>query len=115
MKRAEGRRRANASTPASRFKLYTGAILGNLGAMKTGEIPQVGVFAAGNAENFTRVLKALVCFSGATNDAAPRSWAFSLTRNTSSDALSAANDPLILEVETANRRNIEIAQNIAHA
>ena len=32
---------------------------------------------------------------------------------TSSDALGAANDPLILEVETANRRNAEVLENIA--
>lgn len=100
------------STAASRFKLYTGAIMA-ISRDENGEIPQVGQFAAGNAENFTRVFENdAQRFSGATNVPLAQLGVLSNTY-TSSDALGAANDPLILEVETANRRNAEVLENIA--
>jgi hypothetical protein len=108
----EDEKKDKPSTAASRFKLYTGAIMA-ISRDENGEIPQVGQFAAGNAENFTRVFENdAQRFSGATNVPLAQLGVLSNTY-TSSDALGAANDPLILEVETANRRNAEVLENIA--
>ncbi|MGN0056467.1 MAG: phage portal protein [Atopobiaceae bacterium] len=70
-----------------------------------GDVPQVGQFPAGDAENFIRVFENdAQRFSGATNVPLGQLGVLSNTY-TSSDALGAANDPLILDVEAMNRRH----------
>lgn len=64
-----------------------------------GDLPQVGQFSAAPAENFTAVFENdAQRFSGATNVPLGQLGVLSNTY-TSSDALGAANDPLILDVE----------------
>lgn len=70
-----------------------------------GDVPQVGQFPAADAENFIRVFENdAQRFSGATNVPLGQLGVLSNTY-TSSDALGAANDPLILDVEAMNRRH----------
>lgn len=81
------------------------AYLGSLWAFtrdENGDIPQVGQFPAGDADNFIRVYENdAQRFSGAAN--VPLAQLGVLSNNyTSSDALGAANDPLILDVKELN-------------
>ncbi len=97
---------------ARRINAYMGALLA-IGRDGNGEIPTVGQFSAGSADNFTRVFENdAQRFSGATN--VPLNQLGVLSNNyTSSDALGAANDPLILAVEDMNRENSEVLEEIA--
>jgi len=91
-------------TDAAKFKAYIGAYLA-LTRDESGEIPTVGQFPAGDADNFIKVFENdAQRFSGASN--VPIGQLGVLSNNyTSSDALGAANDPLILDVQTINRNN----------
>ncbi len=82
---------------------YLGAILA-ITRDEDGNIPTVGEFHPSSAENFTVVFENdAQRFSGATN--VPLAQLGVLSSNyTSSDALNAANDPLVLAVETMNRQ-----------
>ena len=92
------------SSDYAKFKAYIGAFLA-ISRDENGDIPQVGQFAASPAENFTAVFENdAQRFSGATNVPLSQLGVLSNTY-TSSDALSATNDPLILEVEETNRHN----------
>lgn len=81
------------------------AYLGSLWAFTrdgNGDVPQVGQFPAGDAQNFISVYENdAQRFSGASN--VPLAQLGVLSNNyTSSDALGAANDPLILDVQELN-------------
>ncbi len=116
--KAEADEERNGDSPApsndyAKFKAYIGAFLA-ISRDESGDIPQVGQFPASPAENFTVVFENdAQRFSGATNVPLSQLGVLSNTY-TSSDALSATNDPLILEVEEMNRQNdgpmIEIAK-----
>ncbi|MDD7203177.1 MAG: phage portal protein, partial [Coriobacteriaceae bacterium] len=86
------------------MKAYLGQILA-ITRDPNGDVPQVGQFPAGDAQNFIAVFENdAQRFSGATNVPLAQLGVLSNTY-TSSDALSATNDPLILDVEAMNRRN----------
>ncbi len=86
------------------MRAYLGQILA-ITRDANGDVPQVGQFPAGSADNFIKVFENdAQRFSGATNVPLGQLGVLSNTY-TSSDALGAANDPLILEVEAMNRRN----------
>lgn len=97
---------AAAPRPVDRGKMMR-AYLGQILAITrdaNGDVPQVGQFPAGSADNFIKVFENdAQRFSGATNVPLGQLGVLSNTY-TSSDALGAANDPLILEVEAMNRR-----------
>lgn len=96
----------------AKFKAYVGALMA-FTRDENGEVPQVGQFSASSAENFTRVFENdAQRFSGATNVPLAQLGVLSNTY-TSSDALGAANDPLILETEEINRANGEALETIA--
>lgn len=96
----------------AKFKAYIGAFFA-LSRDENGDIPQVGQFAPSSADNFTRVFENdAQRFSGATNVPLAQLGVLSNTY-TSSDALGAANDPLILAVETMNRQNGEAMEEVA--
>lgn len=81
------------------------AYLGSLWAFtrdENGDVPQVGQFPAGSADNFIATYENdAQRFSGASN--VPLAQLGVLSNNyTSSDALSASNDPLILDVQNIN-------------
>lgn len=98
--------------PIARYQAYVGSWIA-LTRDENGDIPQVGQFPAPTADNFTRVFENdAQRFSGATNVPLAQLGVLSNTY-TSSDALGAANDPLILEVETMNRRNAEAMEGVA--
>lgn len=97
--------------PQAKFKAYVGAILA-FTRDENGEIPQVGQFSASTADNFTRVFENdAQRFSGATNVPLSQLGVLSNTY-TSSDALGAANNPLILSVEALNRQYNPAISNI---
>lgn len=100
------------NTDMAKFKAYMGAILA-ISRDENGDIPQVGEFSASPATNFTAVFENdAQRFSGATN--VPLAQLGVLSNNyTSSDALGAANDPLILSVEDTNRINGEALEDLA--
>lgn len=86
------------SSEAEKVRSYIGAYLA-LTRDENGDVPQVGQFSPAPAENFTRVFENdAQRFSGATNVPLAQLGVLSNTY-TSSDALGAANDPLILAVE----------------
>ncbi|MBQ9059061.1 MAG: phage portal protein [Atopobiaceae bacterium] len=94
------------------IRAYLGSFL-SLTRDENGEIPSVGQFPAGDAHNFIAVFENdAQRFSGATNVPLGQLGVLSNTY-TSSDALGAANDPLILEVESMNARNKETMEEIA--
>lgn len=96
----------------AKFQAYVGAFLA-ISKDEDGDTPQVGQFAASPAENFTHVFENdAQRFSGATNVPLAQLGVLSNTY-TSSDALSATNDPLILEVETLNANNSVALEEIA--
>ena len=101
-----------ASDDAAKLKAYYGALWA-ITRDENGEIPTVGEFSAPGSSNLIEVFENdAQRFSGATN--VPLAQLGVLSNNyTSSDALGAANDPLILEVETMNRRNAETMEDIA--
>lgn len=92
------------------------AYIGSLWAItrdENGDVPTVGQFIPTNAENFTLMFENdAQRFSGATNVPLGQLGVLSNTY-TSSDALGAANDPLILEVQAINLRNAEALEEIA--
>lgn len=93
-------------------RAYIGAFLA-ITRDANGDIPQVGQFPAGDAHNFIAVFENdAQRFSGATNVPLGQLGVLSNTY-TSSDALGAANDPLILEVEQMNARNKESMEEVA--
>ena len=103
---------ATAQADAAKLKAYYGALWA-ITRDEDGELPQVGEFSAPGAANFTQVFENdAQRFSGATNVPLSQLGVLSNTY-TSSDALGAANDPLILEVETMNRRNAEAMEDVA--
>ena len=98
--------------PRKMMRAYLGAFLA-LTRDTNGEVPQVGQFAAGDAGNFIQVFENdAQRFSGATNVPLGQLGVLSNTY-TSSDALGAANDPLILEVESLNMRMRESMEEVA--
>ena len=99
-------------SPIARFNAYIGSWLA-LSRDEDGEVPQVGQFSPMAADNFTKVFENdAQRFSGATNIPLAQLGVLSNTY-TSSDALGAANDPLILDVERINAVNGEAMENIA--
>lgn len=101
-----------ASSNYAKFQAYIGAFLA-ISKDEDGDVPSVGQFAASPAENFTHVFENdAQRFSGATNVPLAQLGVLSNTY-TSSDALSATNDPLILEVETMNTNNSVALEEIA--
>lgn len=100
------------ASPKAKWQAYLGAFLA-LTRDENGEVPQVGQFAAGDAGNFTKVFENdAQRFSGATNVPLAQLGVLSNTY-TSSDALNATDNPLILEVEVMNERNREAMENVA--
>jgi hypothetical protein len=99
-------------SPQAKWDAYVGAIWA-ITRDENGDLPQVGQFTPSSAENFTAMFENdAQRFSGATN--VPLAQLGVLSNNyTSSDALGAANDPLILEVETMNRRNAAAMEEVA--
>lgn len=105
-------RRPAPTDPRKMMRAYLGAFLA-LTRDTNGEVPQVGQFAAGDAGNFIAVFENdAQRFSGATNVPLGQLGVLSKTY-TSSDALGAANDPLILEVEAINSRMRESMEEVA--
>ena len=98
--------------PRKMMRAYLGAFLA-LTRDANGDIPQVGQFAPGDAGNFISVFENdAQRFSGATNVPLGQLGVLSNTY-TSSDALGAANDPLILDVESLNVRMGESMEEVA--
>lgn len=96
----------------TRMQTYLGAIMA-LTRDESDNVPQVGQFASADAHNFTVMFENdAQRFSGATNVPLGQLGVLSNTY-TSSDALGAANDPLILEVERMNRRHAESMEDVA--
>ena len=94
----EGNKLPRESSDLMKLKAYVGAYMA-LTRDENGDLPQVGQFSAAPAENFTAVFENdAQRFSGATNVPLGQLGVLSNTY-TSSDALGAANDPLILDVE----------------
>lgn len=103
---------AHRADPRKMMRAYLGMFLA-LTRDANGEVPQVGQFPAGDASNFIAVFENdAQRFSGATNVPLGQLGVLSNTY-TSSDALGAANDPLILEVEQMNARNGEAMEEVA--
>lgn len=108
----ESTKPARKSTPLERFNAYIGSFIA-INRDENGDLPQVGQFPAPTADNFTRVFENdAQRFSGATNVPLAQLGVLSNTY-TSSDALGAANDPLILEVERINADNKETLEEVA--
>ena len=103
---------AHQADPQRMMRAYLGMFLA-LTRDSEGNVPQVGQFPAGDAGNFIAVFENdAQRFSGATNVPLGQLGVLSNTY-TSSDALGAANDPLILEVEHMNVRNGEAMEEVA--
>lgn len=100
----EGPEGPRAPSPRAKWDAYVGAFLA-LTRDENGDVPQVGQFSPTSAENFTMTFENdAQRFSGATN--VPLGQLGVLSNSyTSSDALGAANDPLILEVQAMNLRS----------
>ena len=96
----------------AKFMAYIGSIMA-ITRDENGDVPTVGEFHPSSAENFTAVFENdAQRFSGATN--VPLAQLGVLSNNyTSSDALNAANDPLILAVEDMNRGFEEALASVA--
>lgn len=98
--------------PHKMMRAYLGMFLA-ISRDSNGDIPQVGQFAPGDAGNFIAVFENdAQRFSGATNVPLGQLGVLSNTY-TSSDALGAANDPLILDVESINARMGESMEEVA--
>lgn len=100
------------SSDYAKWKAYLGAFFA-IGTDENGEKPTVGQFEPAQADNFTRVFENdAQRFSGATN--VPLSQLGVLSNNyTSSDALGASNNPLILSVENMNEGFKQSLRNVA--
>ena len=100
------------ASPAKKIQAYIGAYL-SITKDDDGDVPQVGQFSPAQAENFTRVFENdAQRFSGCA--CVPLSQLGVLGNNyTSSDALGAANDPLILDVQDSNLANACVLENVA--
>lgn len=98
--------------PVRKFQAYIGSIWA-ITRDENGDVPTVGQFSPTSAENFTMMFENdAQRFSGATN--VPLGQLGVLSNSyTSSDALGAANDPLILEVESINLRSREAMEEVA--
>lgn len=108
----EGNKLPRVQSPVAKFQAYMGALLA-ITRDEDGDVPQVGQFSPTSAENFTMAFENdAQRFSGATNVPLAQLGVLSSTY-TSSDALNATNDPLVLEVETMNRRNAEAMESVA--
>lgn len=108
----EGNKLERPSSPVAKFNAYMAALLA-ISRDENGDVPQVGQFSPTSAENFTMAFENdAQRFAGATNVPLAQLGVLSNTY-TSSEALSATNDPLVLEVETMNRRNAEAMAEIA--
>lgn len=108
----EAQAKPRPSSPVAKFNAYIGSWLA-LTRDEDGELPQVGQFSPGSADNFTKVFENdAQRFSGATNIPLAQLGVLSNTY-TSSDALGAANDPLILDVERINDANGEAMETVA--
>ena len=98
--------------PHKMMRAYLGMFLA-ISRDQNGDIPQVGQFAPGDAGNFIAVFENdAQRFSGATNVPLGQLGVLSNTY-TSSDALGAANDPLILDVESINAHMGESMEEVA--
>lgn len=107
----EGNKIPRPTDPKAKLDAYLGAIWA-FTRDENGEVPTVGQFSPTSAENFTMTFENdAQRFSGATNVPLAQLGVLSNTY-TSSDALGAANDPLILQVETMNRRNAEAMEEV---
>ena len=108
----EGNKIPPVQSPVAKFQAYMGALMA-VTRDENGDVPQVGQFSPTSAENFTMAFENdAQRFSGATNVPLAQLGVLSSTY-TSSDALNATNDPLVLEVETMNRRNAEAMEEVA--
>ena len=109
---ADGNKVELPPSPVAKFQAYMASLLA-LTRDENGDIPTVGQFSPTSAENFTMAYESdAQRFSGATNVPLAQLGVLSNTY-TSSDALNATNDPLVLEVETMNRRNAEAMEEVA--
>ena len=109
---SEGNEVRPVPSEVKKMRAYVGAFLA-ISRDENGELPEVGQFSPGSADNFTRVFENdAQRFSGATNVPLAQLGVLSNTY-TSSDALGAANDPLILAVEEMNRENGEAMEEVA--
>ncbi len=98
--------------PRMMMRAYLGAFLA-LTRDADGALPQVGQFPAGDAGNFVAVFENdAQRFSGATNVPLGQLGVLSNTY-TSSQALDAANDPLVLDVERINQSMGESMEEVA--
>lgn len=92
----------------SKFKAYMGQFLA-LTKDEDGDVPQVGQFSPGDPRNFVQLFENdAQRFSGATHVPVAQLGVLSSTY-TSSDALNATNDPLILDVK---RMNVRMARSM---
>lgn len=109
---ADGNKIELPQSPVAKFQAYMGALMA-ITRDENGDIPTVGQFSPTSADNFTMAFENdAQRFSGATNVPLAQLGVLSNTY-TSSDALNATNDPLVLEVETMNRRNAEAMEQVA--
>ena len=103
---ADGNKLPRPVDEGAKLRAYLGALWA-FTRDENGEVPQVGQFTPTSAQNFTMTFENdAQRFSGATNVPLAQLGVLSNTY-TSSDALGAANDPLILEVQAMNLRNRE--------
>ena len=108
----EGNKLPRVQSPVAKFQAYMGALLA-VTRDENGDVPSVGQFSPTSADNFTMAFENdAQRFSGATNVPLAQLGVLSSTY-TSSDALNATNDPLVLEVETMNRRNQAAMETVA--
>lgn len=99
-------------SPVKKWNAYIGAIMA-ISRDENGDVPQAGQFSPTQASNFTAMFENdAQRFSGATNVPLAQLGVLSNTY-TSSEALSATNDPLVLQVENMNLRNAEVMEDIA--
>lgn len=100
------------SDEAKKWKAYVGALWA-LTRDEDGEVPQVGQFNPSDAGNFTCVYENDAQRASGISSVPLMQLGVQSNNYTSSDALGAANDPLILAVEVANRRNSEVLEDVA--
>lgn len=108
---ADGNKLPRPTDEYAKLRAYLGA-LWTFTRDENGDVPAVGQFSPTSAENFTMTFENdAQRFSGATNVPLAQLGVLSNTY-TSSDALGAANDPLILEVQAMNLRNREVMATV---
>ena len=108
----EGNKLPRVQSPVAKFQAYMGALLA-ITRDENGDVPSVGQFSPTSADNFTMAFENdAQRFSGATNVPLAQLGVLSSTY-TSSDALNATNDPLVLEVETFNRHSEDAMETLA--